>query len=72
MITVTNKTGWVACDYSKGNNLDRIPHSDVYATADEAKSWNDSWRENYGENSAYEGIRFVGSDGYLLVDEQGI
>ena len=65
----TAQTGWVACDYSQGDRLEDVSHSDFYATADEAREWNESWRDHCGPDAAYEGVRYVGTDGHLYVDE---
>lgn len=63
-------TGWVACDYTDGDYINDVCHSDVYEDCDTASQWNKSWREVYGESYSYAGIRWVGPDGYLYVDEQ--
>lgn len=56
------RTGWTACNYSEGDRFDSVTHGAILATFAEAA------REN--ELRHYEGVRYVGSDGYLYVDAQ--
>ena len=56
-MTTTTKTGWVACDYTAGDRLEDVRHSDVCGTCEEAAAV-----------AGYEGVRYVGSDGYLYVE----
>ena len=64
MTMTTKKTGWVACDYTQGDRLEDVSHSEICATYSEALD-----RQRESEPDAYEGIRYVAEDGYLYVDE---
>lgn len=50
--------GWVACDYSDGNMLVDVRHSQLCPTAEGAAAID-----------GYEGVRYVHTDGYLYVEE---
>ncbi len=53
-------TGWVACDYTRGDRLDSVRHARIRAKTETA--------ENDRRSGGYQGVRWVSEDGYLYVD----
>ena len=58
---VAIKTGYVACDYTQGEELGSVRHGHIRATDAEAAQ--------DAAMGKYEGVRYAHIDGYLYVDE---
>lgn len=54
------KTGYVACDYTKGDQMAGVRHGELTSTESEARA--------DARTGGYEGVRYVHTDGYLYVD----
>ena len=63
------RTGWIACDYTQGDRLCDVENCGTFfATSTEAREMNDMLL-SVDPWVAYDGVRFVGKDGYLYVDK---
>jgi hypothetical protein len=58
-MTTTTKTGYVACDYTQSDVLSDVRHGEIRETEQQAIE---------DARPGYEGVRYVGSDGYLYVE----
>jgi hypothetical protein len=54
------QTGWVACDDSQGDHIDKVKHGPIRQSPEEA--------QQDAERRGYEGIRYVGLGGYLYLE----
>jgi len=59
-MTTTLTTGWVACDYTKGDTLSDVRHGEIRTTYEDA--------DRDADAGEYNGVRYVAADGYLYVD----
>jgi hypothetical protein len=53
------RAGWIACDYSQGDHIDEVRHGPICESAQDA--------QKDVELDGYEGVRYVGTDGYLYM-----
>jgi hypothetical protein len=62
IFTEVEQTGWIACDYTEGDTLADVPHHELRDTHEAAAA--------DAKRLCLDGVRWVGTDGYLYVDEQ--
>lgn len=53
-------TGYVACDFTEGDQLEAIRHGEIYPDHEMAVA--------EAIAGSYDGVRWVGEDGFLYVD----
>lgn len=54
------QTGWVACDDSQGDRIDKVEHGPIRPSPEEA--------QRDAQRHGYEDIRYVGPGGYLYLE----